>query len=456
MRRGWTNQLRNRRRVFVGLFAGLGSFLLIRGAWLVAMTRTGEDAGANLVRCSAQEEAQAETGRWAGRLGGYLRRDASLLQEDDEVDDTFSEGTEALLGAGQAAGERAAGKGGNGEPPCVFSTPPPPAGIKRRTYPLPCPTCYPCPVCYMSVAGAARAQPPRQHPSAEVLKELTYVTSDDPREQQAAREGLPPRFGGHISLADRAAAFHVRARMTVHCGSGYIGAGRYAQAAAAAAAPGLLGVGQVISLAGRTAMGSRKNVIWRKSVTKHLLHRLFPNVQFSIWLDAKLQLTVDPFRTYVIAEHYERKNVFDEAEANKVGARYDNASIDAQMAAYARDGLTPYSEAKLPLTSATPPRSYGNNAFTAPILDPETQLSHSSASACGFLGPGYTISEEDRRDMHSCHGIVVASAIFGAPPRPAPPRPAHPPTCLPACPPTCLPPARPPTRAPAGALAAQL
>lgn len=40
-----------------------------------------------------------------------------------------------------------------------------------------------------------------------------------------------------------------------------------------------------------------------------------------------------------------------EAKANKAAAKYDNASIDFQVEFYKKEGLTPYSEAKLPITS---------------------------------------------------------------------------------------------------------
>lgn len=40
-----------------------------------------------------------------------------------------------------------------------------------------------------------------------------------------------------------------------------------------------------------------------------------------------------------------------EAEANKAARKYDNASIDHQVEFYKKEGLTPYTEAKLPITS---------------------------------------------------------------------------------------------------------
>jgi hypothetical protein len=55
--------------------------------------------------------------------------------------------------------------------------------------------------------------------------------------------------------------------------------------------------------------------------------------------------------TFAISRHYKRFDVFTEAEANKAAKKYDNASIDFQINFYKSEGLTPYSEAKLPITS---------------------------------------------------------------------------------------------------------
>lgn len=43
--------------------------------------------------------------------------------------------------------------------------------------------------------------------------------------------------------------------------------------------------------------------------------------------------------------------MFVEAEANKAAGKYDNSSIDIQIEFYKKEGLTPYSEAKFPITS---------------------------------------------------------------------------------------------------------
>lgn len=55
--------------------------------------------------------------------------------------------------------------------------------------------------------------------------------------------------------------------------------------------------------------------------------------------------------SFAISRHYKRFDVFVEAEANKAAAKYDNASIDLQIDFYRKEGLTPYSEAKLPIRS---------------------------------------------------------------------------------------------------------
>nr|GLL22667.1 uncharacterized protein LOC109188334 [Ipomoea trifida] len=58
--------------------------------------------------------------------------------------------------------------------------------------------------------------------------------------------------------------------------------------------------------------------------------------------------------TFAISRHYRRFDVFEEAEANKAAGKYNNESIDYQINFYKREGLTRYSEAKLPITSDVP------------------------------------------------------------------------------------------------------
>ncbi|KAF6176919.1 hypothetical protein GIB67_030602 [Kingdonia uniflora] len=58
--------------------------------------------------------------------------------------------------------------------------------------------------------------------------------------------------------------------------------------------------------------------------------------------------------SFAISRHYRRFYVFKEVEANKAAGKYNNASIDNQVEFYKREGLTPNSEAKLPITSDVP------------------------------------------------------------------------------------------------------
>ncbi|KAJ6979918.1 hypothetical protein NC653_027912 [Populus alba x Populus x berolinensis] len=103
---------------------------------------------------------------------------------------------------------------------------------------------------------------------------------------------------------------------------------------------------------------------WVK-VPKLLLHRLLPNVRYSIWIDGKLQLVMDPYQvlerflwqqnaSFAISRHYRRFDVFEEAEANKAAGKYGNSSIDYHIEFYKKEGLSPYSKAKLPITSDVP------------------------------------------------------------------------------------------------------
>eukprot|EP00268_Persea_americana_P044243 TRINITY_DN4468_c0_g1_i4.p1 TRINITY_DN4468_c0_g1~~TRINITY_DN4468_c0_g1_i4.p1 ORF type:complete len:119 (-),score=16.47 TRINITY_DN4468_c0_g1_i4:99-455(-) len=100
-------------------------------------------------------------------------------------------------------------------------------------------------------------------------------------------------------------------------------------------------------------------------VPKLLLHRIFPNARFSIWINGKLELVVDPHQilerflwrknvSFAISRHYRRFDVFEEAEANKAAGKYENASIDRQVEFYKKEGLTHYSSSKLPITSGIP------------------------------------------------------------------------------------------------------
>ncbi|XP_072966534.1 probable hexosyltransferase MUCI70 isoform X1 [Typha angustifolia] len=297
------------------------------------------------------------------------------------------------------------------EHPCAnFSFSPPPAD-RKRTGPRP------CPVCYVSVEQAVALMP--SLPSAShVLKNLDFATEDTLVANESNGGSM---FGGHPSLQQRDKSFDIKESMTVHCG--FVkgkkpgqGTGfdiddadlvEMALCQGVVVASAIFGNYDIIQQPKNISEYAKKNAcfymfvdeetevsiknsslldgtnrigLWRLvvvhnlpyadarrngKVPKLLLHRLFPNVRYSIWVDGKLELVVDPYQilerflwrkkvTFAISRHYRRFDVFEEAEANKAAGKYDNASIDYQIEFYKKEGLTHYSPAKLPITSDVP------------------------------------------------------------------------------------------------------
>ncbi|KAB5512610.1 hypothetical protein DKX38_029638 [Salix brachista] len=85
-------------------------------------------------------------------------------------------------------------------------------------------------------------------------------------------------------------------------------------------------------------------------VPKLLPHRLFPSARYSIWLDSKLRLQVDPLLVleyflwrkgfeFAISKHYDRHCVWEEVDQNKRLNKYNHTAIDQQFASYKSDGL---------------------------------------------------------------------------------------------------------------------
>ncbi|KAK7244292.1 hypothetical protein RIF29_39112 [Crotalaria pallida] len=293
-----------------------------------------------------------------------------------------------------------------------FAFPPPPPAGRRRPGPRP------CPVCYIPVEQAIASMPssPSESP---LLRTLTYVHDESPIKSEPHGGS---DFGGYPSLEERDAAFDIKGSMTVRCGfvkgsrpgrqTGFdfdeedlLELDQYHDVIVASAIFGNYDVIQQprnispeakknipfymfideeteIYMKNASILGSSRRVgLWRifvvrkaayadsrrnGKVPKLLLHRIFPNVRYSIWIDGKLKLVVDPYQvlerflwrtnaTFAISRHYRRFDVFVEAEANKAAGKYENASIDQQIQFYQyHDGLTHYSKAKLPITSDVP------------------------------------------------------------------------------------------------------
>ncbi|CDP05921.1 unnamed protein product [Coffea canephora] len=296
--------------------------------------------------------------------------------------------------------------------PCkTFAFPPPPPGDARRIGPRP------CPVCYIPVEQAIAALP-RSASASPVLHHLTYFYEENPMKTEPHGGS---DFGGYPSLKQRNDYFNVNKSMTVHCG--FIKGCRAGDNTGfdidlddlkemdefheIIVASAIFGNYDIIQQPTDISEIAKKNIpfymfvdeeteaymknsslldnskrvgLWRiivvhnvpytdprrnGKVPKLLLHRLFPNVRYSIWIDGKLQLVVDPYQilerflwrqnaTFAISRHYARFDVIVEAEANKAAGKYDNVSIDNQIDFYRKEGLTPYSKAKLPITSDVP------------------------------------------------------------------------------------------------------
>ncbi|KAK9269504.1 hypothetical protein L1049_001279 [Liquidambar formosana] len=256
-----------------------------------------------------------------------------------------------------------------------FAFPPPPPPDRRRIGPRP------CPVCYLPVEQAMRSMP--SSPSASpVLRNLTYVLDENPLKTE--RHGGPD-FGGYPSLKQRNDSFDMKESMTVHCGfvkgnkpgrqTGFdideADLTELEQSHEVIVASAIFGNYDIIQQPQNISEIARKNVpfymfideeteafmknssaldstkrvgLWRivvvrntpymdarrnGKVPKLLLHRIFPNVRYSIWIDGKLQLVVDPYQilerflwrsnaSFAISRHYRRFDVFEEAEANKL------------------------------------------------------------------------------------------------------------------------------------------
>lgn len=85
-------------------------------------------------------------------------------------------------------------------------------------------------------------------------------------------------------------------------------------------------------------------------IPKLLPHRLFSSARYSIWLDSKLRLQLDPLLIleyflwrkgyeYAISNHYDRHCLWEEVAQNKKLNKYNHTVIDHQFAFYQADGL---------------------------------------------------------------------------------------------------------------------
>ncbi|KAK2636232.1 hypothetical protein Ddye_031024 [Dipteronia dyeriana] len=112
---------------------------------------------------------------------------------------------------------------------------------------------------------------------------------------------------------------------------------------------GYIGLWRIVIVRNRPYVDMRKN----GKVPKFLAHRLYPSSWYSIWIDSKVQLLVDPMliieyvlwrnrSEYAISNHYVRHCVWEEAARNKVLKKYNATAINELLTFYQSDGLTKF------------------------------------------------------------------------------------------------------------------
>uniref|UniRef100_A0A7N0U588 TOD1/MUCI70 glycosyltransferase-like domain-containing protein n=1 Tax=Kalanchoe fedtschenkoi TaxID=63787 RepID=A0A7N0U588_KALFE len=254
----------------------------------------------------------------------------------------------------------------------------------------------------------AKVAIPRERTPDVILENLSYFEEDD--DLKNGTESTTPLFGGHQSWAQRDQSFKLSKTMKVHCG--FIRGGGaemspkdidYVKKCKFVVASGIfdgydvphqptnisersrelfcfLMVVDEVSLefiksnvtVKKDSEGGQWVGIWRLialknppydeprrngKVPKILTHRLFPQAQYSIWIDGKMELITDPLlmlerylwrgkHTFAIAQHKHHHSIYEEADAIKRRKRYARPLIDLHMKIYRYEGMQPWSVLK--------------------------------------------------------------------------------------------------------------
>ncbi|GFP88814.1 hypothetical protein PHJA_001025100 [Phtheirospermum japonicum] len=249
---------------------------------------------------------------------------------------------------------------------------------------------------------------PENTSSDNIMKKLAYFTEDELSSSKRSKSF--PLFGGHQTWRQRNESFKLNSSMKVHCGfmrnSGaemnHVDM-KYVKRCKFLVASGIFGEYDIPHQPSGISSRSKKMfcflmIIDEKSLTflKHnftvrtdgegglwmgawrfivlsrlpydeprrngkipkiLIHRLVPQARYSIWIDAKMTMTVDPLlmlerylwqegHTFAIAQHKYHRSVYEEADANKRRKRYCRPLIDRQMKIYYHEGMEPWSSKK--------------------------------------------------------------------------------------------------------------
>ncbi|CAN1134622.1 Probable hexosyltransferase MUCI70 [Linum perenne] len=243
---------------------------------------------------------------------------------------------------------------------------------------------------------------PRGKTSDSIITSLSYIMDDDP-----VNNGSSPLFGGHISWEQREERFKLKPSMKVHCGFIRNGGSEmdpkdieYVKKCRFVVASGIFDgydvPHQPVNISQRSkklfcflmvvdevslkfinenttitkdSNGGQWVGIWRLiplknppydeprrngKVPKILTHRLFPQARYSIWIDGKMELIVDPLlllerylwrdkNTFAIAQHKHHRSIYEEADSNKRRKRYARPLIDLHMKIYRYEGVEPWS-----------------------------------------------------------------------------------------------------------------
>ncbi|KAF6135691.1 hypothetical protein GIB67_028262 [Kingdonia uniflora] len=248
---------------------------------------------------------------------------------------------------------------------------------------------------------------PKGRTPNEIVQNLSYILEDDSAQNKS---NAVPWFGGHQSWTQREETFNINSTMKVHCGFMHNGGAEmdsldmeFVKDCRFVVATGIFDAydtpHQPSNISARSQklfcflmvldeeslIFIKKNVtirddgnggkwvgIWRLivlhnppydeprrngKVPKILTHRLFPQAQYSIWIDGKMELIVDPLlllerylwrgkRTFAIAQHKHHRSIFEEGDAIKRRKRYARPLVDLQMQIYLYEGMQPWSLSK--------------------------------------------------------------------------------------------------------------
>ncbi|RZC66793.1 hypothetical protein C5167_010490 [Papaver somniferum] len=247
---------------------------------------------------------------------------------------------------------------------------------------------------------------PEKRTPDKFIENLSYILEDD----DPSNSGSQPLFGGHESWAQREESFKLNSTKKVHCG--FIPNGgaemepadvKHVKKCRFVVASGIFDgydtPHQPTNISRRSkklfcflmavdqqsldfikenvtvrddGRGGKWVGIWRLvllktppydeprrngKVPKILTHRLYPQAEYSIWIDGKMELIVDPLlmlerylwrdkNTFAIARHKHHQSIYEEADANKRRKRYARPLIDLHVKIYFYEGMEPWSAKK--------------------------------------------------------------------------------------------------------------